>query len=56
MIKLVAAFFLVLGSGLIFRALIQMDTPSFRPRHLARQPLKANRREEEPALPLRRAA
>lgn len=56
MIKLVAAFFLVLGSGLIFRALIQMDAPTFRPPRLARQPLGPRRREEEPAIALRRAA
>ena len=56
MIKLVAAFFLVLGSGLIFKALIQMDAPSFRSPRLARLPQGTARRDEELEVPLRRAA
>lgn len=56
MIKLVAAFFLILGSGLIFKALIQMDAPTFRPPRLARQPLQTRQREEDASIPLRRAA
>jgi hypothetical protein len=57
MIKLVAAFFLVLGSGLIFKALLQMDAPRFRPLRLAgRHPVEAGHRDQDPAIPLRRAA
>jgi hypothetical protein len=56
MIKLVAAFFLVLGSGLIFKALVEMDAPAFRPKPLPRRPLPAGAREQDTEIPLRRAA
>ena len=55
MIKVVAAFFLLLGSGLIFKALVEMDAPSFRARPLPhRTPKVAS--DEKDAAPLRRAA
>jgi hypothetical protein len=56
MIKLVAAVFLVLGSGLIFKALVQMDAPTFGPRPLARRPFQSRARDEDAPAALRRAA
>jgi len=56
MIKVVAALFLLLGSGLIFKALVEIDAPSFRLRPLPRRalPNAASDREREGSL--RRAA
>jgi hypothetical protein len=57
MIKVVAAFFLLLGSGLIFHALVAMDAPNLGPKRLARRPLPQRRsRNGQADLPLRRAA
>ena len=56
MIKVAAALLLLLGSGLIFKALVEMDAPALRQRPLKRGPFASGRsnRAEEPAL--RRAA
>jgi len=53
MIKVVAALLLLLGSGLIFKALVEMDAPALRLRPLKRGPLAGDRSNqvEEPALP-----
>ena len=55
MIKVAAALLLLLGSGLIFQALVAMDAPTLRPRSLARRP-SSPVAEDELAVPLRRAA
>lgn len=55
MIKVVAAFFLLLGSGLIFRALVAMDAPIPRLRPLARRPTRSVMADSE-VVTLRRAA
>jgi hypothetical protein len=55
MIKVVAALLLLLGSGLIFRALVAMDAPSLGPRPLARRPVSSPAADDE-LVPLRRAA
>jgi len=56
MIKVVAAFLLLLGSGIIFKALVAMDAPNLRLRPLPRRPLPKSLTEEEAEAPLRRAA
>jgi hypothetical protein len=56
MIKVVAGLFLLLGSGLIFKALVEMDAPSLRLRPLPRRPLPTTANDREPAVSLRRAA
>ncbi len=56
MIKIAAAFLLLLGSGLIFRALVAMDAPTLGPRALARRLTPRHAAEDEVAVPLRRAA
>jgi len=56
MIKVAAALLLLLGSGLIFRALVAMDAPTLRPRSLARRPTSSPAAEDELAVTLRRAA
>ena len=56
MIKVVAALLLLLGSGLIFKALVAMDAPTLRPRPLARRPVSGAISEDDAELPLRRAA
>ena len=56
MIKVAAALLLLLGSGLIFRALVAMDAPALRPRSLARRPTSSPVKEDELAVTLRRAA
>ena len=56
MIKVAAALLLLLGSGLIFQALVAMDAPTLRPRLLARRPTSRPAADDEPAVALRRAA
>jgi hypothetical protein len=58
MIQIAAAVLLVLGSGLIFKALIEMDAPTVRRRPLAhgRARVPTAGTGDEPAVPLRRAA
>jgi len=56
MIKVAAALLLLLGSGLIFRALVAMDAPGLRPRPLARRPTSSPAADEDFAVTLRRAA
>jgi len=56
MIKVAAAFLLLLGSGLIFKALVEMDAPT-RLRPLKRRSLATGSSGEvDESLPLRRAA
>jgi hypothetical protein len=55
MIKIAAALLLLLGSGLIFKALVEMDAPKLRLRPLRRTTLPAGAGEDEP-VSLRRAA
>ena len=55
-IKVAAALLLLLGSGLIFRALVALDAPTLRPRSLARRLTSGPPAEDEPAASLRRAA
>ena len=55
MIKVAAGLLLLLGSGLIFRALVAMDAPTLRPRLLARRPTSSVEADSD-ALTLRRAA
>lgn len=56
MIKVASAVLLLLGSGLIFRALVAMDAPTLRPRSLTRRPTSGPVAGEELAVTLRRAA
>ena len=56
MIKLVAAIFLLLGSGIIFEALVAMDAPTLRPRPLARRSGPRRRTDDDAEVSLRRAA
>ena len=56
MIKVAAAFLLLLGSGLIFKALVEMDAPKLRLRPLKRSALPAKAGEAEEAASMRRAA
>jgi len=55
-IKVAAALLLLLGSGLIFSALVALDSPTLRPRSLARRLTSRPAAEDEPAESLRRAA
>jgi hypothetical protein len=50
MIQIAAAVLLVLGSGLIFRALLEIDAPS-RPRGIVRRHLRPAEPESEIHLP-----
>jgi hypothetical protein len=56
MLKVAAAFLLLLGSGLIFHALVAMDAPTFHPRLLKRRLLSGPTSNEPTEAPLRRAA
>jgi hypothetical protein len=55
MIKVAAALLLLLGSGLIFKALVEMDAPKLRLRPLKRKALPTDAGEVE-AVSMRRAA
>jgi len=57
-IQVAAAVLLLLGSGLIFKALVEMDTPRSRPRPLSRRSLPGASADAdtERAIPVRRAA
>ncbi len=50
MIQVVAAVLLVLGSGLIFRALLEIDAPN-RPQGVVRRHIRPARPESEMDLP-----
>jgi hypothetical protein len=50
MIQIAAAVLLVLGSGLIFRALLEVDAPN-RPQGVVRRHLRPERPEPEIHLP-----
>jgi len=56
MIKVAAALLLLLGSGLIFKALVEMDAPNLRLRPLRRIPPPTHGAEAEEPVSLRRAA
>ena len=56
MLKVAAAFLLLLGSGLIFHALVAMDAPTFHPRLLKRRHFHGTASNESTEDPLRRAA
>ena len=57
MIKVAAAMLLLLGSGLVFKALVAMDAPTLRLRSVRRRRLAASSSEEvDRPAPLRRAA
>jgi hypothetical protein len=56
MIKVAAAILLLLGSGLIFKALVEMDAPKLRLRPLKRKALPTDVGEAEEAASMRRAA
>ena len=56
MIKVAAAILLLLGSGLIFKALVEMDAPKLRLRPLKRSGLSTDVGEANEAVPMRRAA
>ena len=56
MIKVAAALLLLLGSGLIFKALVEMDAPNLRLRPLRRTSLPAEVTEADEPVSLRRAA
>ena len=58
MIKVAAAFLLLVGSGLIFRALVAMDAPQLRLRlrPLRRGSLPTEVGEADEAVSMRRAA
>jgi hypothetical protein len=56
MIQIAAAVLLLLGSGLIFKALVEVDNPTARPRSLARRNSQSLSTDDEAAVPLRRAA
>ena len=56
MIKVAAALLLLLGSGLIFKALVAMDAPLLRLRPVARRPASDPAVNEDLAVTLRRAA
>ena len=55
MIKVAAALLLLLGSGLIFKALVEMDAPNLL-RPLRRTSLPAEATEADEPVSLRRAA
>jgi hypothetical protein len=56
MIKVASAFLLLLGSGLIFKALVEMDAPKLRLRPLKRSALPTELDEADEAASMRRAA
>jgi hypothetical protein len=56
MIKVAAALLLLLGSGLIFNALVRMDAPNLRLRPLKRSSLRPEAAEADESATLRRAA
>ncbi len=56
MLKVAAALLLLLGSGLIFQALVAMDAPTFHPRLLKRRRVSGPTSNEATEAPLRRAA
>ena len=56
MIKVAAALLLLLGSGLIFKALVEMDAPNLRLRPLRQTPLPTGASEADEPVSLRRAA
>jgi hypothetical protein len=56
MIKVAAAMLLLLGSGLIFKALVEMDAPFLRLRPATRRPRPTTPDQGAPSVPLRRAA
>ena len=56
MIKVAAALLLVLGSGLIFKALVAMDAPVLRLRSVTPRPASDPAAGEDLAVTLRRAA
>ena len=56
MLKVVSALLLLLGSGIIFQALVAMDAPTFHPRLLKRRQLPGTASNESSEAPLRRAA
>ena len=56
MIKVAAAFLLLLGSGLIFTALVRMDAPNLGLRPLKRSNHRARAAEADEPVTLRRAA
>ncbi len=56
MLKVAAAFLLLLGSGIIFHALVAMDAPTFHPRLLKRRNYRGPASNEPAEAPLRRAA
>ena len=56
MLKVVSALLLLLGSGIIFHALVAMDAPTFHPRLLKRRLLPRTASNESTEVPLRRAA
>ena len=56
MIKVAAALLLLLGSGLIFKALVEMDAPKLRLRPLRRMPMPTEATEADEPVSLRRAA
>jgi hypothetical protein len=57
-IKLVSGLFLLLGTGLIFQALVAMDAPSFQPRFVVRRPIAkpSDVEGDQDLTPLRKAA
>ena len=57
MIQIAAAVLLVVGSGLIFKALVEMDRPTAqRPRPLAHRHSQVVATSDDAPVPLRRAA
>ena len=56
MIKVASAFLLLLGSGLIFKALVEMDAPKLWLRPLKRSALSTELGESDEAVSMRRAA
>jgi hypothetical protein len=56
MIKVASAFLLLLGSGLIFKALVEMDAPKLRLRPLKRGALPTDVGAADEAVSMRRAA
>jgi hypothetical protein len=56
MLKVVSALLLLLGSGIIFHALVAMDAPTFHPRLLKRRTIPGTASDEPAESPLRRAA
>jgi hypothetical protein len=56
MLKVVSALLLLLGSGIIFHALVAMDAPTFYPRLLKRRQSPGTSSNESTEAPLRRAA